>query len=746
MKQFILFVVVVLCATTQHLSAQSIQLIDQQEQSSIANATYQYGQQQGISDALGSITIKSDHQSSLVISHLQYGVLVVDAKQLEDILVSGQLIWAKQQYELQPVSVIALHQSIGDSLSISFNNQNRLAHDAAAVLDQLPEIALIRKSGNYGFDPVLRGFKYEQLNIVLDGAQSANAACPNRMDPPSSQMPVNMLSQITVLKGPYSLRYGSALGGTINFQTEAPHFTVEKKVSGRISGNYETNGTIYRSEALLGLSGKSYDIKLFGSISDGGNYEDGDGNEVLSSFYRNNFGSIMSFKLSDVQNLRVNVSHNYAKDVDFPALPMDLREYDTWLASIQHSVLCDKKLKEWRTNLYATYVDHLMDNYDKVIEPRNVDAITAAKTYNYGGRTEGQWLFKVHQLYAGVDVRLDQAEGERSRLFLMGPNMGKTVYDNVWQDAYIHKFGTFAELQSNYQAWQLTYSARLEYNQADADKPDATFTSHYNAMDASTLNTSLSFGVSRPILPKLTGELWVGHAERSGSLTERYINFLPVGVDPYEMIGNPELDSEKNNQVDLNLKYQNKGTQVQLSGFLSLINDFISSEIREDISPKMPSSPGVRQFINIDQAQLTGFEAVWLQQLPGRLQHRLSIAYTYGKNKDTNEALPEIAPMDIRYQLSGNYFDNRFRPEISFRHVWKQERIAESFGETTTPAFSLVDVSLNYRISKHLEANVAVNNLLDESYYEHLTRSVKGTNKAIYAPGRSAIFTLVGRF
>jgi iron complex outermembrane receptor protein len=745
MKKFISFVVVLLCTISSLSYAQFIQLIDKQQNIPVNNATYQYGRQLGISDTNGTITINNDHQSSLTISHLQYGVLVLDAQQMESIFQSGQLTLSKQQFELQPVSIIALHRPTPDSLSISFNNQNRLAHDAADVLSQLPEIALIRKSGNYGFDPVLRGFKYEQLNIVLDGAQSANAACPNRMDTPSSQMPVNMLSQITVLKGPYSLRYGSALGGTINFQTEAPHYTTETVVTGRLSGSYETNGNIYRSEALAGISGKSHDIKLFGSLSDGGNYEDGDGNEVLSSFYRNNFGSLMSFKLSDAQSLRINVNHNYAKDVDFPALPMDLREDDTWLTSLQHSILFDKKLKEWRTNLYATYVDHLMDNYDKIIEPRNVDAVTAAKTYNYGGRTEGHWLYGNNQLYAGMDFRADKAEGERSRHFLMGPNTGNTVYDNVWQDAYINKLAAYAEFQNTYKQWQLTYSARMEYNQADADKPDANFASYYKEMDASTFNTSLSFGVSRQLLANLTGELWIGHAERSGSITERYINFLPVGIDPYEMIGNPELSSEKNNQVDINLKYQNKGTQFQLTGFMSIINDYISSEIREDISPKMPSSPGVRQFINIDQAQLMGFEAVWLQKLPANLQHRLSLAYTYGKNKDTEEALPEIAPMDIRYILTGHYLNNQLRPEISFRHVLKQNRIAESFGETATPSFKLVDVSLNYQINKHLEVNAAVNNLLDETYYEHLTRSVKGTNNAINAPGRSMIITLVGR-
>lgn len=83
MKKFISFVVVLLCTISPKSYAQSIQLIDVQQQTPIGNASYQYGQQQGISDANGNFTIINNHQSSLKNSHLQYGVLVFDGQQLE---------------------------------------------------------------------------------------------------------------------------------------------------------------------------------------------------------------------------------------------------------------------------------------------------------------------------------------------------------------------------------------------------------------------------------------------------------------------------------------------------------------------------------------------------------------------------------------------------------------------------------------------------------------------------------------
>ncbi len=109
-------------------------------------------------------------------------------------------------------------------------------------------MSAIPKGGNYGFDPVFRGFKYDQLNIVLNGAQGATAACPNRMDPPTSQMAPNVTERIEILKGPHALRYGNGFGGTINFVPEALQFNTGQEFYGRVSTGCETNGNVRRSE------------------------------------------------------------------------------------------------------------------------------------------------------------------------------------------------------------------------------------------------------------------------------------------------------------------------------------------------------------------------------------------------------------------------------------------------------------------------------------------------------------------
>jgi len=85
------------------------------------------------------------------------------------------------------------------------------------------------------------------------------------MDPASSQIPVNMISKVEVIKGPYSLRYGNAFGGTINFKSSAPMFSETFKPVGRLGTSYESNGNVFRTEGVGGFSGSGVDLKVFGS-------------------------------------------------------------------------------------------------------------------------------------------------------------------------------------------------------------------------------------------------------------------------------------------------------------------------------------------------------------------------------------------------------------------------------------------------------------------------------------------------
>jgi len=708
-------------------------------------AHYTYGSQKGIADVNGQISLFAEPNASLEISHLSTGYQKIAADAVLQAINSGKLlISGAMAYNLQPVTVIAIRSSSSEKETLKVGSQGQISHDAGAYLQQNPAISGIRKSSSSALDPVLRGFKYEQLTIVTDGSCAATVACPNRMDPPSSQISLNMTEKVEVYKGPYALRFGNSFGGTINFISAAARYTPQLKPLARVTAGFESNGQIFRTEAMAGLSTKAINWQVFGALSQGGDYMAGNGEEVLASFYRNSIGTNFSALIGKMQDVKFSVQHNYAKDVDFPSLPMDLRTDDAWMINARHTIrFAETSLQQISTSAYATFVDHFMDNRLKVLNPRMMNAETPATTSNIGGRSEAVFQKGNMKFYAGADIKREEAEGARKREFLMGPMAGKTLFDNAWQHGFISKYSLFAECQSRYEDWGLVVSGRFELNQSDVKDPDDKFLDAYPDPAASQLNPSLSAGLTRYWNNGFSTALWLGRTQRSGSLTERYINFLAVGLDAWEMVGNPAIKPEVNNQVDLNLNFQKESTSLSFSVFASYLQDYISGAKDTTLVPSIATSPGVRRFINVDNALLTGFEAGFGQLLPLGMKFDLLMAYVYGQNLVTDAPLAEIPPLDIRLSLSGSYFDGKLNPALTYRYVTEQERISEEFGENNTAAFGLLDISVDYNLLKSLKMRAGVRNLLDEAYYEHLTRAYSGKpDSPLYAPGRNVYLTL----
>lgn len=727
---------------------QKIKILDQHTNQPVSDVYFEYGSANGFSDEDGDVSIAYQEGVPLYLSHIQYGKIVLGESKVKAAFERGSLVLSESATHLLPVTVMQLRPDAGAPSRMDFSSENKLAHDAGSLLESVPSLSSIRKSGAYGFDPVLRGFKYEQLNLVLDGVQTATAACPNRMDPPASQIPINMISQAAVLKGPHSFRFGNTFGGTINFKSTEPEFKSETTPLGRIGSSYESNGNIFRTEAVAGISGSKADLRLFGAYSKGNDYTDGDGMEVAARFNRLNWGGKFGLKLSPTENLGILVSNNVARDVDFPALPMDLRKDNTWLINLGHNVVFyDKALSTWETRLYGTMVKHVMDNFDKVIDPRMVDAETNAKTRNFGGRSELRFDLETGYLYAGLDYRFESADGTRTREMLMGPMAGKVLTDNVWQDAQVQHTGFFGEWHIHQTGFQFMVSGRLGVNQSKSNDPDPRFENIYDNLESTIVHPSISAGGTRYFNKNISLGLWLGMATRSPGITERYINQFPVGLDPYEMLGNPDLRPEVNNQLDVVFQYETQNTGITINLFTSVLRDYISSEIQDDLTPAMPSAPGVRQFVNIKKATMAGFEVGWLQQYTRNLSHDLSMSYTYGQNQIQDEPLPEIPPFEFRYRLMGKFAKNSLQSEVMLRHVLKQNRIATSYGETETPGFTVVDAKITWHIRSFITATGGVQNLFDTAFYEHLSRSVRSAEaRPIYSPGRSFYLTMTLNF
>jgi iron complex outermembrane receptor protein len=794
---FIISLIIYLLTGTGTVEAQQtvreasfeIQIRNTNTQEAIDQVLFRYGARQGVTGTDGRISISYHAETRLELSHVSYGSYILRDEELRKALEDGFYLWSERTTVLQPLTVISVRPGDQSRTTLVTGTSDRLTHDAGSFLQGLAAFSGVRKSGGYGYDPVLRGFKYNQLNVVIDGHMSASAACPNRMDPPTSQVAMNMVERVEIMKGPYALRFGNSFGGTINFISAEPEFRSAPTPYGRFSGSSELNNAIYRSEAVLGLRGKVADVALFGSWSRGDSYTDGRGIRLPSGFERGSFGLRSTIDITQTQRLQASLQRNLASDTEFASLPMDLISDKTLIGNLswryrpRHII----RLQEVNSSAWFSYVDHYMSNELRILNPRTTNAETAAETLNLGARSEALIAqTSAGKTYLGIDYHLEQAVGVRTREMLMGPMAGRIITDNAWQKSRIETAGVFGEWQRMSGANRFVVSGRLNMNYAESLDPDAGFLSVSDQTRVVQMNPSVSAGLihswnlkSAKSSARMTGQagetnrrnvhlrrhaelnsgeksletgVWLGRSVRSAGITERYINLFPVGLDPYEMLGNPALKPEVNHQLDVITTWNSSRFRAEINLFQSLITDYISSQVDNELQPRIATSPGVRRYLNLDRAWIAGAE-ISVSQVLGRLMsHAGQLAWTYGQNLSTNEALPEIAPLDIRYTISATLWGGRMSPELSVRHVLAQNRVSESFGEQASRAFTRLDASAHWRgrssdaprlgWTEQLHIIAGVRNVFNTAYYEHLNRNIPGTGNPIFEPGRNIYITV----
>lgn len=624
---------------------------------------------------------------------------------------------------------------------ISTRNSDYLNHDAGDFLTNVPEVSGRRTAGSYATEPVLRGFKFEQLNLVSDGLMTSIQACPSRMDPASSQINLNMVKEVQIYKGPYQFRFGNAIGGTINFVSINPKFTQKMTLTGRVSTSYETNGNATRNEVLTQLSTKKLVWNLFGSYQRADDYKDGNGNKVPSSFERYNVGSRFAYQWNANNITTAQVMTNQARDVKFATGMMDLLKDNTWLYSLKHDITFNNTaLKKLSFNSYFSNVDHLMGTQDKSM-------LSHVKSKSAGARGEAKFNWGQNQLYTGIDFRHDQEISVPSAPTMqMGMGMGgmnmPMKKTNTWQNGQTNTFGWFNEYQREWGENKITASYRLNFNHANPNDPSDFFLMKYGNLNANQITNSLSLSYSRKLSQNSQATLLVGRGERAASITERYIYFYPLGNDNYSYLGNPHLKTEKNYQADLVYSYKTEKFYFQADAFYSRLYDFISSQIATDIKdPGMGMSKGVRQMVNIDNAYKAGIEATVHWQLTDFLRTEAAVAYTYAENMTQNVPLPETAPLDSRLRLEGNFANFKIGTEM--RYVDAQKRTNPLFGEFPTSDFTLFNIDAQTEIFKNASIMLQLKNVFNRAYTEYLNKTTYSSHytQRFMSPGRNFSLT-----
>jgi iron complex outermembrane receptor protein len=605
----------------------------------------------------------------------------------------------------------------------------------------------VQKRGAYASEPVFRAFKYEQLNVQYDGGMKILNACPNRMDPITTHVIPEEIERIELVKGPFTVRFGQNFGGIINMVSKNPD-TRKHGISGNLETGYETNGNNFTGRGALLFKKKFYDLELNGSYRNYGDYTDGKGDEVPSSFTSTDYSMKLGINPNDQQRLRFTWRQSFGRDIKHAGLAMDSPYDNSYLLGLDYKI---RDLSGIFSSItfkgFYSHVDHLMSNENRP-NFMMVDAESNVFVTTWGGKTE----LTLHpndrsSLFVGLDANMIAREGDRIRkIKIMNGNMlpePVVRIDKIWQDTKLNDIGIFAEgkLRVSDQS-TLTAGIRSDFIHSDILDPAQDFLDLYGGVIDAQNEVNISGNISYLFsLDKTRFQVAFGHGLRTASIVERYINHFNINSDPYEYVGNPFLSPEVNNQFEISVNQQFNKIDIGASLFYSFLSNYITAVVDESLPRKfmpMLEPKFAKRFINVDDAMQTGFEFYFNYHFTPELSFLSDLSFTYGKNKELDEPLPQIMPLTAH--LSLNYDKEKYWFNVKSRMVAEQDRIALSFRETVTPGYTTLDLSAGFRPFDKFSVGGSVLNIFDKAFYEHLNFSYNNSDLSegrIYEPGRN---------
>lgn len=695
-----------------------------------------------ISNKNGEFVIQAQIGDKLEISHISYKTKRVELQhQITIKLKSVQIDLSEIIISANPLQDISQSTVINDA-SKRISQPRSVGH----LFKDIKGFGITKK-GAYASEPVFRAFKYEQLNVQYDGGMKVLNACPNRMDPITTHVIPEEIEKIEIVKGPFTVRFGQNFGGIINLVSKNPTKD-QKGFHGSVEGGYESNGgNLVTGASMLYVTDK-FDVLLNGSYRDFGDYEDGKGTVVPSSFKTTDYSLKIGVNPTERQRLQLSWRQSFGRDIEHAGLPMDSPYDNSFLAGIDYKITTiSEKINSFSVKAFYAYVDHLMTNENRP-NFNMTDAQSPVESWTYGGKAEIVFSPSENsRIYTGIDANLIERKGDRTRVIkIMNGTMlptPMTKIDKIWQNANLNDIGIFAEGKfkvANYTT--LTMGVRADFIATSIDDPAADFETLYGGSIDNKTETNISANTSLKYQKNgFQAQLAIGRGVRTASMIERYINHFTVGVDPYEYVGNPNLKPEINTQIELSFLKKFKTIEIGANVFHSFLTDYISATVNAAIPRKfMPTIPPVfaKQFINIDKASQTGAELTFNVKTTDKITFMSAISYTQAENKDFDEPLAHIPPFMANLGL--RLEEEKFWIAFNSRLVAKQSRISSTFMEQVSPGFGTLDFRVGYEPIVGLSIGAAILNIFDKTYYEHLNFSFKNSDTLsgkIYESGRN---------
>lgn len=577
------------------------------------------------------------------------------------------------------------------------------AVDGAAYLQSIVGFNQIKNGGANG-DVTFRGMFGSRIKILTDGTENLGA-CPSRMDNPTSYISPESYDKITVVKGPQTVQYahtGSA--ATVLFEREPEQLSSAKPYRGQASVMLGSYGRLDQNiETAVGDESKYARLNANRSVSD--SYQDGAGNTVPSDWEK--WNADLAFGWTPNKDTWVELKGGKSDgEAVYAGRSMDGSKFarESLGLHVEKKNISDV-IKQVEAQVDYSYNDHVMDNFSlRKFTP--VDGMSMPMASNVARRTLNSRVAITTEwdnwsLVSGVDAQNNKHSARKG--------MMNTYKDKPRvADMDFESYGAFGELSYQFSDQnKLVTGARIDQTQIDNLKTD---TERKETLPSGFIRLESQFA------DQLKTYAGLGYVERVPDYWELFSTQYYQTGTTFD-----HLNNEKTTQFDAGYQYEQGAFKLWASVYAGLIQDYILVAY----TPTGSMGKLEAKSRNVD-ATIAGAEAGISYQLMDQIQADVSAMYAWGENTTDHRALPQIAPLEGRFNL--RYVQDKYNLGLLWRVVAAQDRTSYREGNIIgydvedSKGFGTLSLNGTYNLQKGIDLSVGVDNIFDKNYAEHLNK------------------------
>lgn len=572
------------------------------------------------------------------------------------------------------------------------------------------------------------------------------------------------LERIEVVKGPYSVLYGSqAIGGVVNFITKKGG---DKPIAGTVKAVYNSATAGWEESAAAWGSIGQFDYRINGSYSDQGDRDTPDGRLPNTNFRNNSQGIWLGYNL-DNQHFGLSLdryklaTQTYFEDPDgeYDAFSVKIPKLEREKIGLFYDIdVNGDYLKKIHLDAYEQTIDRKFENEVATTQAvsfpiqslsvRN-QTNTNDKQYTQGITLQSNFSLPANNsLVVGTQYKRDRVS-QTSNGFTSQKSLTGIVNSETQTYSYNESEQSTTSLfaQNDWRFadnWTWTLGARQYWLSSKLTRGDG-----YSVSKGVTTDTSLAEQSAHDNeLVTATSLRYSGfdNIELRAAFAQGYVFptltqlFMQTAAGGGTTYGNPDLKAEHSNNYELGARYNGNLWMVDGAVYYSEAKDYIASIACSGQAlcngNTTSSRGGYYYYDNIDRAKTWGMELSaeyngWVVSpyVSGNLIRRQYEGQTL---KTTNTGEPTInGRVGLKHTLMLNAAN-----VTSDIYIRAASSAKDDTGdkEVRTPGWATLNLAVNteFGANDQYQVNVALNNLTDKRYRTaHESIPAAGLNAAV---------------